>query len=131
MAGAPVYAARDSRKTPGHRLRVARRPGRFVETAVSDPVIEIYARVFEWVWEHPRVPTPAHLADFLESRQWGVSEQWLGEMVRRLRAWPAGKNYPLIPDDTALAVMHEEESRWWRPGAMRGDLVRLPHHLQP
>lgn len=79
------------------------------------------------VWEQPKVPTPSELADYLESRPWGVDAEWLSNMVRRLRAWPPGMNYPLIPDDEALqeaAIDPSVTARWWEPGAVRGDLAR-------
>lgn len=133
MAGAPVYAAKGSRRVPhASSVRVARRPSRLLEARVSDPLIELYAETFKHVWDQPQVPTPAELADWLESRRWRVDPQWLAEMVARLRAWPKGRNYPLIPDDMAMMVRAEEESRWWRPGAVRGDLLvrlpRIPNH---
>ncbi len=95
-----------------------------------DPVIQFYGRVFEYVWSCPRVPQPQELADWIESRTWRVDPEWRAMMVARLRAWPAGKNYPLVPDDEAMELMVKlgdaETSRWWEPGAIRGDLQRAP-----
>jgi hypothetical protein len=89
-----------------------------------DPMIEFYADVFLHVWDGEHVPTPKQLADWIESQTWHVDPLWLRQILERLRAWPEGRNYPLVPDDEALVNGMADEARWWEPGALRGDLVR-------
>jgi hypothetical protein len=95
-----------------------------------DPVIELYGKALEYVWNQPQVPAPQQLADWIESQTWRVDPEWCGEMIQRLRSWPAGENYPLIPDNDALLQRSikgkEETDRWWEPGAIRHDAATLP-----
>jgi hypothetical protein len=96
-----------------------------------DPAIAFYADVFNHVWEGDRVPTPQQLAEWIESQRdrWDLDREWLETILGRLRAWPEGRNYPLIPDDEAVANGMAEEALWWEPGALRGDLamkIRTP-----
>lgn len=91
-----------------------------------DPVINLYARVFEYAGDSMRVPTPQAVADFISSREWpGLDREWLANMVARLRGWDPGRNYPLIPDDDAMRERYAGgiavELMWWEPGAIRGD----------
>lgn len=92
-----------------------------------DPVIDLYARTLEYVWSRTdQVPTPTELADWLESRTWRVDAEWLQTIIYRLRTWPVGKNYPLIPDDDAMSEIPGNASvfeRWWEPGAPPGDMA--------
>ena len=94
----------------------------------DDPMVEFYGSVFEQAWNSNSVPTPQGLADWIESRRWSADPRFVESMVERLRGWPRGRNYPVVPDDDAMRERLRngpaEELRWWEPGARRGDLVR-------
>lgn len=89
---------------------------------------ELYRRTFEHVWALEMVPAPAMLAAWMERQTWQHPHPDLAVLVDRLRRWPAGRRYPLIPDDYALEGGTSDDCRWWEPGALRGD---VPSEGQP
>jgi hypothetical protein len=76
-------------------------------------------------WEQPQAPTAAALADWIETQPWDLDQLWLSKIIERLRCWPVGQSFPLIPDDDALETGVRADPRWWTPGAAPGG-VRLP-----
>jgi len=95
-----------------------------------NPALELYRRVWEYVWSKTTAPTPAELARWIRSQRWTVQRtpegrDWLDTILGRLDAWPAGRNYPIVPDDEAMAGLWDDEAKWWEPGAVRGDIAIL------
>jgi hypothetical protein len=91
-------------------------------------VLAFYAGALDFLFGCDAVPTAKAVASWAE-RQQGLDPDWQVSIVNRLRAWPDGHPYPLIPDDDELLSAHMDpdgaRARWLTPGTRRGDLVAL------
>jgi len=84
-----------------------------------------YSGLRGWLWSAPEIPDPAAVADWIESRAWQPADA--ADLCLRLRAWPEGAPYPVLPDDLELGWLHargptatKHRAAWWTPGAMAG-----------
>lgn len=81
----------------------------------------------DWIWSHDRCPTAKQVAGWIELQP--NRPQDAPMLCDRLRHWPEGQRFPLIPDDAALRHgLSGAHWEWYEPGSRRGT-EKLPEAL--